>query len=109
MVNTEFPLNGGGNNGVAFQETPLQGLLVSQGNPLVTYSGAVTPGSTGNTLTFIIADANDSQLDTAAFIQGLGNAPPPTATPEPASVTLIGIGFACALGYARRRRKQAVA
>jgi hypothetical protein len=33
----------------------------------------------------------------------------PAATPEPASLTLLGIGAVCSLGYAWRRRKRAVA
>ena len=80
MVNTVFPDDGGGNDGTAFQTTPEEGVLVLNGSAVITYGGDVTPGST-NTLTFIIADANDNELDTTAFIQGLGNAPPPGGTP----------------------------
>lgn len=105
MVNTGFPVNGGV-NGSAFHETPIGGLLVNNGSPIITYSGLVTPGSTGNTLVFIIADANDTLLDTTAFIQGLGNAVP--QVPEPASLTLFGLGIAGMAGYRLRRRKQAV-
>jgi PEP-CTERM motif len=105
MVNTEFPNNGGGNDGTAFQTTPLQGVLVENGSAVITYGGDVTPGST-NTLTFIIADANDSALDTAAFIQGLGNAPPPIGTPEPSTWAMMILGFAGLgfLGYRRNAR-----
>jgi hypothetical protein len=60
MVNTDFPLKGGV-DGNAFQTTPLQGVLIENGSAVVTYGGAVTPGST-NTLTFMVADANDDQL-----------------------------------------------
>jgi hypothetical protein len=104
MVNTAFPTNGGV-NGVAFQTTPLQGVLVQNGSAVVTYSGSVTPNSTGNTLDFIIGDANDFQLDTTAFIQGLGNASP-VAVPEPSSLALTVIGIACSLGITWRRRKR---
>jgi hypothetical protein len=70
----------------------------------------VTPGST-NTLTFVIADANDTALDTTAFIQGLGNAPPsggtpaspPMGTPEPATWAMMLLGFA-GMGFVGYRR-----
>jgi PEP-CTERM motif len=102
MVNTEFPNNGGGNDGTAFQTTPLQGVLVENGSAVITYGGDVVPGST-NTLTFIVADANDDRLDTAAFIQGLGNAPPPIGTPEPSTWAMMLMGFV-GLGYFARRK-----
>jgi hypothetical protein len=91
-----------------YQETALQGLLVqANGDPVVTFGGAVTPGSTSNTLIFIIADNNDANVDTAVFLQGLGNAVP--AVPEPSSVVLLGLGVASVVGFAWRRRKLAVA
>jgi PEP-CTERM motif len=101
MVNTGFPIDGG-NDGSAFQTTPLGGVLVENGSAVITYGGNVIPGST-NTLTFIVADANDSNLDTAAFIQGLGNAPPPIGTPEPSTWAMMLIGFV-GLGYFARRK-----
>lgn len=57
-------------------ETELDGVLAPGGNPLLTFSGAVTPGSKGNTLTFIIADTSDSIYDSTAYIAGLGDASP---------------------------------
>ena len=39
--------------------SPVIGVRSWRNLPVVTYSGAVSPGSTGNALTFIIADAND--------------------------------------------------
>jgi hypothetical protein len=101
MVNTGYPSNGGV-DGTAYQTTPLGGVLVENGSAVITYGGAVTPGST-NTLTFIVADALDSNLDTAAFIQGLGNAPPPIGTPEPSTWAMMLIGFV-GLGYFARRK-----
>jgi hypothetical protein len=112
MVNTDFPLQGGV-DGNAFQTTPLQGVLTENGSAVITYGGDVTPGST-NTLTFIVADANDDELDTAAFIQGLGNAPPPggtpssppMGTPEPTTWAMMLLGFAGLglMGYRRGAR-----
>jgi hypothetical protein len=89
-----------------FQETALQGLLVNgNGSPVTTFSGDVTPGSVGNTLTFIIADNNDSILDTAIYLEGLGNAPPPT-TPEPSSMVMMALGVAGTVGVMWRRRRK---
>ena len=102
MVNTDFPLLGAV-DGNAFQTTPLQGVLIENGSAVITYGGDVTPGST-NTLTFILADANDDQLDTAAFIQGLGNAPPPLGTPEPSTWVMLDLGFAGMAWMGRRRQ-----
>ena len=109
MVNTDFPLLGAV-DGNAFQTTPLQGVLIENGSAVITYGGDVTPGST-NTLTFILADANDDQLDTAAFIQGLGNAPPPLGTPEPSTWVMLGLGFAgmAWMGSRRQTRQQLTA
>jgi hypothetical protein len=101
MVNTGYP-NNGGVDGTAYQTTPLGGVLVENGSAVITYGGAVVPGST-NTLTFIVADALDANLDTAAFIQGLGNAPPPIGTPEPSTWAMMLIGF-FGLGYVARRK-----
>jgi len=102
LVNTAFPVKGG-NDGTQFQTTPESGILVQNGSAVLAYGGAVTPGSTGNTLTFIIADANDNVLDTTAFIQGLGNAPPPNNVPEPTSLVLLGSGL-LGFGFARFRK-----
>jgi hypothetical protein len=101
MVNTGYPADGGV-DGTAYQTTPLGGVLVENGSAVITYGGAVVPGST-NTLTFIVGDALDSALDTAAFIQGLGNAPPPIGTPEPSTWAMMLIGF-LGLGYVARRK-----
>ena len=106
MVNTYYSSDPLGNPGDQYQETALQGLLVNNGNPVVTYSGAVTPGSTGNTLTFIVGDANDDVLDTSVFLQGFGNAPP--MVPEPSSVVLLGVGACALVGFGWRSRRRAV-
>lgn len=106
MVNTAYPTDGG-NDGAAYQTTPEQGVLVENGTAVVTYGGAVIPGSTGNTLDFIVADANDHLLDTTAFIQGLGNEMPPSTVPEPGALSLFGLGLLMGglVGFARRRRR----
>jgi hypothetical protein len=118
MVNTLFPDDGGGQDGTAFQTTPEEGVLTLNGSAVITYGGDVTPGST-NTLTFVIADANDTALDTTAFIQGLGNAPPsggtpaspPMGTPEPATWGMMLLGFAGMglVGYRRAARARIAA
>lgn len=111
FVNTVYPTNGG-NDGTAYQTTPEQGVLVEDGSAVLTYGGAVTPGSTDNTLTFIIADANDNVLDTTAFIQGLGNAPPPvTPVPEASTWAMMMLGFAGLglAGYRKSRKNPAYA
>jgi hypothetical protein len=107
MVNTNFAKDPLGNPGDQYQETAYQGLLVQKnGNPVITFSGAVTPGSTGNTLTFIVGDANDDVLDTAIYLQGLGNAPPPTV-PEPSSLLALTAGlFSCGLVQVCRLRRR---
>lgn len=81
------------------------------GDPIMLFQGTVGAGSTGNTLTFIIADSGDIVLDSTVYIEGFGTSDPgggtpggvETEIPEPASMLLFGLGLA-GLGYARRER-----
>jgi hypothetical protein len=65
----------------------------------------VIGGSTGNALTFIIADSGDTQLDSTVYIEGFGTSDPGggDSIPEPASMLIFGLGLA-GLGYVKRRR-----
>jgi hypothetical protein len=90
--------------------TELDGILdptSGSGDPIMLFQGLVTPGSTGNTLTFIIADSGDSQLDSTVYIEGLGTENPGggTQVPEPGAMTVFGLGL---LGLAWARRPKSV-
>ncbi len=93
--------------------TELDGILdptSGSGDPIMLFQGLVTPGSTGNTLTFIIEDSGDSQLDSTVYIEGLGTENPGggtpgggTQVPEPGAMTVFGLGL-LGLAWARRRK-----
>lgn len=92
--------------------TELDGVLDptgGSGNPVMLFEGAVTPGSTGNTLTFIIGDTSDDALDTTVYLSGFGVTDPGGGTPGggvvpiPASLPLMGSAVA-ALGLLRRKK-----
>jgi streptogramin lyase len=63
-------------------------------------SGSKNVGAPGFVNTQFLAGS----LDDVAPLTGLG-APPPSAVPEPASLTMLGIGALSAMGYSWRRRK----
>ncbi|MEO1310027.1 MAG: choice-of-anchor L domain-containing protein [Pseudomonadota bacterium] len=92
--------------------TELNGyLLGAPGDPLLSFGGMVTPGSTGNELTFIIADSGDSSLDSTVYISGLDSTPGGgnpgggnVTVSEPGMIGLFGLGL-LGLGFAARRRR----
>ena len=94
--------------------TELDGILDptgGSGDPIMLFEGLVTAGSTGNTLTFIIADSSDSILDSTVYIQGLGAENPGggtpgggTPVPEPGTTAMFLIGLA-GLALTQRRRR----
>jgi uncharacterized repeat protein (TIGR01451 family)/uncharacterized delta-60 repeat protein len=75
--------------------TELDGILAPNNDPILTFSAAVPPGSTSNTLTIIVCDTSDTVLDTTVFVSSLQGAQAPNAdlaasiasSPEP---VLIG-------------------
>ncbi len=82
----------------AMAGTELDGVLKSGGSPVLLFAGPVSP--TGNTVTFIIADASDANVDSTVYISLLSGAaqpPPTTAIPEPSTLGFAGIGLAVGL------------
>lgn len=53
--------------------TELNGLLAPNGIPLLRFDIPVTPGSTANSFSIIIADAGDSSFDSTVFLSSFGN------------------------------------
>ena len=100
-----MPVNVNHPSFAAIAGTQLDGLIAPGGNPFLTFSGAVVPGSTDNLLTFILADRSDNILDSTAYIASLGDTPPGNPVPEPSTVLLLGAGLAAVL----RTRKGAKA
>ncbi len=84
--------------------TELNGLLAPGGNPLLTLSGAVNPGS--NELRFIIADTQDSIYDSTVYLSGLKGV---AVVPLPPGIWLLGTATVALFGrgYTRRRQRSA--
>ncbi len=84
----------------AIAGTELNGVLAPGGDPRLLFTVPVGDGSTGNTVTFIVADLIDSLYDTTVFISSLGGSlpmatplsPPPPSDPTGSNVndTLLG-------------------
>ncbi len=82
--------------------TELNAVLAPGGDPRLLFTVPVGDGSTGNTVTFIVADLIDTAYDTTVFISSLGGSlplatplsPPPPNDPTGVNVddTLIGQG-----------------
>jgi len=58
--------------------TELDGVLAPSGNPVLVFETTLDEGSSGNVLTFIIADTTDSILDSTVFFSTLTANPAPT-------------------------------
>lgn len=110
-----LPINVDHPNMAGITGTELDGVLdptSGGGDPIMQFEGLVAAGSTGNTLTFIIADSGDGAYDATAYIQGLGSSAPGGGTPGGGELSISGPPsisvFATALfamGWLRRRRK----
>ena len=81
----------------AIPGTELDGILAPGGNPRLTFSRAVTPGSTDNELRFIVADTSDAIYDTTVYFSTL------RAVPLPGAAWLFGAAISV-LGLRRRQR-----
>jgi len=86
--------------------TELDGVLAPGGVATLQFSALVPSGSTGNTLTFIVADTSDAVLDTTVYVSSLRSTAPPTPLQvSPATVTeghsgFINAQFEVSLAYA---------
>ncbi len=88
------PININHPNMAGLPGTELDGVLAPGGDPILTFSANVPPNSTGNLLTFIVADTSDSVLDTTVYVSSLQGGQGPnadmsvsvSAVPEPVIV-----------------------
>lgn len=94
---------------MAFMDgTELDGILAPDGNPLLLFSHFLGDGAEGNRLTLILADTNDSDFDSTAYIAGLagrqGGGLNAVGAPEPSSLLLALLGAVGLAFYGWRRR-----
>ena len=87
--------------------TELDGILcpgtAAQCVPAQTFSLSGLSTDTVHTLTFIIGDRGDTQVDTTVYISALGGTDP-QELPEPGMLGLFGLGLLGLLGARRARR-----
>jgi hypothetical protein len=102
-----FPINVDHPNFASIVETELDGVLAFPPTPRLSIAEFVGNASTGNSLTFIIADSGDAALDSTAYLTSLGGTPPSIA-PEPSSLAVFGTIFLTGslFEWLRRRRSR---
>jgi hypothetical protein len=84
--------------------TELDGVLAPGGNPVVRFSPLIGAGA--HSLTFILGDTSDGQVDTTVYFSALGGSPPsPSTVPEPSSLVLFAVGLLSVAGYGWCRRR----
>jgi hypothetical protein len=83
--------------------TELDGVLPGSGTPMLFSASGLSTTDT-HTLTFIIADSGDNDLDSTAYIASLGGTEPPNGVPEPGTAALLGLAGLALVGTLRRRR-----
>lgn len=85
--------------------TELDGVLAPGGNPVVRFSPLIGAGP--HSLTFILGDTSDGQVDTTVYFSALGGSPPsPSGVPEPNSLILLAMGLLSVAGYGKCRRRR---
>lgn len=81
--------------------TELDGILAPGGISRLRFDVPVTPGSTSNTLVFILGDSSDGAFDTTVYVNGLGS-----QIPEPATALMVSLGLVLLAGPQARRRRR---
>ena len=72
-VDPLLPINIDHPDMAAVPGTALNGVLAPNGLPVVRFDVPVTPGSTGNAFSVILADTSDSVFDTTIYLSSFGN------------------------------------
>ena len=92
------PINSSHEGMQEYQGTELNGILVHNDSPVLTFTGLVDEESKGNKLTFVLGDTADFEVDTTVFISSLKGSP----IPEPGTVMLLGVGMIGLVGFKRK-------